>query len=49
MSERESLTASPPWLLRMMQLQFHLNCLSSVAIEIPALRPKAEALRKELG
>lgn len=36
-------------LLWLMQLQFESNCLSSVAIEIPALRPAAEALRKALG
>lgn len=37
------------WLLRLMQLQFQSNCISSVAIEVPALRRKAEALRKALG
>jgi hypothetical protein len=41
--------AYPPWLALYLRLQAELNALSSVAIEVPALRERAEALRKALG
>lgn len=39
----------PPWLLLLARWQAELNVLSSVAIEVPALRPRAKALREALG
>jgi capsule polysaccharide export protein KpsE/RkpR len=41
--------AYPPWLVLYLRLQAELNTLSSVTIEVPALRARAEALRKALG
>ena len=35
-----------PWLALLERLQFEINCASSVAIEIPALRPYAQRLRE---
>jgi hypothetical protein len=39
----------PPWIALYLRLQAELNTLSSVAIEVPELRPAAAALRKALG
>ena len=38
----------PPWLVRLMEVQFELSCLGSVSIEVPALRPRFETLRQAL-
>jgi hypothetical protein len=42
-------SAAQIWLRLLERIQFQSNCLSSVAIEVRALRPRAEALRKALG
>jgi hypothetical protein len=39
----------PPWLLLLTRQQFELNCLASVSIEVPALRPAFERLKEALG
>ena len=44
-SAAEASVLDPRLLARLIALQFEINCASSVAIEIPSLRPYAEALR----
>jgi hypothetical protein len=47
-ADRRHSSANPPWLFLLLDSQFELNCLSSVAIEFPSLQPRVDALRMAL-